>query len=149
MHDFEEAHISTIHTFCADLLRERPVEARVDPAFAVLTDTQADRLFDEVFTSWLHEQLGNPHEGVRRSLRRPVQVAIRRRIDDGPIERLRAAARGLREWRDHDAPWRRPVYDRKAIDQVADGAAEGVCRSDREADQARRQVRGVGRAGAA
>ncbi len=49
VHDFEEAHISTIHTFCADLLRERPVEARVDPAFAVLTDSQADRLFDEVF----------------------------------------------------------------------------------------------------
>ena len=67
VHDFEEAHISTIHTFCADLLRERPVEARVDPAFAVLTDTQADRLFDEVFSSWLHEQLAHPQEGVRRS----------------------------------------------------------------------------------
>ncbi len=34
---FEEAHISTIHGFCAELLRERPVESRVDPAFAVLT----------------------------------------------------------------------------------------------------------------
>jgi ATP-dependent helicase/nuclease subunit A len=63
VHDFEEAHISTIHTFCADLLRERPVEARVDPAFAVLTDTQADGLFDEVFSSWLHEQLAQPREG--------------------------------------------------------------------------------------
>jgi ATP-dependent exoDNAse (exonuclease V) beta subunit len=27
----EEARIGTIHGFCADLLRERPVEARVDP----------------------------------------------------------------------------------------------------------------------
>ena len=27
----EEAHVGTIHAFCADLLRERPVEARVDP----------------------------------------------------------------------------------------------------------------------
>ena len=26
----EEAHVNTIHGFCADLLRERPVEARVD-----------------------------------------------------------------------------------------------------------------------
>ena len=78
VHDFEEAHISTIHTFCADLLRERPVEARVDPAFAVLTDTQADALFNEVFSSWLHEQLAHPQEGVRRSLRRPV----RWRFDD-------------------------------------------------------------------
>ena len=114
VHDFEEAHISTIHTFCADLLRERPVEARVDPAFAVLTDSQADALFDEVFASWLHEQLGNPREGVRRSLRRPVRWRFDDDSDDGPIERLRMAARGLREWRDHDAPWRRPDYDRKA-----------------------------------
>ena len=43
VHDFEEAHVSTIHGFCAELLRERPVEARVDPAFAVLTDAQAER----------------------------------------------------------------------------------------------------------
>ena len=30
----EEAQISTIHGFCADLLRERPVEARIDPLFS-------------------------------------------------------------------------------------------------------------------
>ena len=113
VHDFEEAHISTIHTFCADLLRERPVEARVDPAFAVLTDTQADQLFGEVFSAWLHQQLGKPDEGVRRSLRRPVKWRFDDDNEDGPIERLRSAARGLREWRDHDAPWRRPSYDRQ------------------------------------
>src|SRR5437870_1777214 len=39
--NLEEAHVSTIHGFCADLLRERPVEARVDPLFTVLTETQA------------------------------------------------------------------------------------------------------------
>ena len=39
VHDFEEAHVTTIHGFCAELLRERPVEARVDPAFTVLTET--------------------------------------------------------------------------------------------------------------
>src|ERR1051325_666530 len=27
----EEAHVNTIHGFCAELLREGPVEARVDP----------------------------------------------------------------------------------------------------------------------
>ena len=32
----EEAHVNTIHGFCAELLRERPVEACVDPLFAVL-----------------------------------------------------------------------------------------------------------------
>ena len=139
VHDFEEAHISTIHTFCADLLRERPVEARVDPAFAVLTDTQADGLFDEVFASWLHEQLAHPREGVRRSLRRPVRWRFDDDGDDGPIERLRMAARGLREWRDHDAPWRRPDYDRKAsitalmarLQAFADLTARPIKRDDK------------------
>jgi ATP-dependent exoDNAse (exonuclease V) beta subunit len=113
--DFEEAHVSTIHGFCAELLRERPVEARVDPAFLVLTDTQAERLFEEAFTSWLHEQLASPGEGVRRSLRRPVRSWRPDEEEaDGPIERLRRAARDLREWRDHDAAWTRPAYDRTA-----------------------------------
>ena len=112
VHDFEEAQVSTIHGFCAELLRERPVEARVDPAFVVLTDTQAERVFEEAFSSWLHGELGNPQEGVRRSLRRPVKWRFGDETEDGPIERLRAAARNLREWRDHPAPWRRPSYDR-------------------------------------
>jgi len=139
VHDFEEAHISTIHTFCADLLRERPVEARVDPAFAVLTDTQADQLFGEVFSAWLHEQLGKPDEGVRRSLRRPVKWRFDEDNEDGPIERLRQAARGLREWRDHDAPWRRPSYDRQGsirslmaqLKAFADLTAKPIKRDDR------------------
>jgi ATP-dependent helicase/nuclease subunit A len=114
VHDFEEAHVTTIHGFCAELLRERPVEARVDPAFTVLTDSLADQVFDEAFSSWLHEQLGNAEEGVRRSLRRPVKWRFDDDSEDGPIERLRAAARSLREWRDYSAPWRRPIYDRKA-----------------------------------
>ena len=59
----EEAHVSTIHGFCAELLRERPVEARVDPLFTVLTEAQAERLFDEAFGGWLQAQLADPPEG--------------------------------------------------------------------------------------
>ena len=68
--NLEEAHVSTIHGFCADLLRERPVEARIDPLFRVLTEGQAERLFDEAFDGWFQAQLEDPPEGVRRSLRR-------------------------------------------------------------------------------
>ena len=113
VYDFEEAHVSTIHGFCAELLRERPVEARVDPAFIVLTESQADRIFDEAFSTWLHRQLANPGEGVRRSLRRPVRWRPDDEEANGPIERLRRAARDLREWRDHTAAWTRPSYDRR------------------------------------
>ena len=34
----EEARVNTIHGFCADLLRERPVEAGVDPKFQTMTE---------------------------------------------------------------------------------------------------------------
>src|SRR5260221_9600230 len=67
----EEAHVNTIHGFCAELLRERPVEACVDPLFAVLTEPQADRLYGRAFRRWLQEALQRPPEGLRRALRRP------------------------------------------------------------------------------
>jgi ATP-dependent exoDNAse (exonuclease V) beta subunit len=113
VHDFEEAHVSTIHGFCAELLRERPIEARVDPAFTVLTESQADQLFDEAFVGWLHEQLAAPGEGLRRALRRPPRWRPDEDDENGPIERLKRAARDLVEWRDHDAEWKRPAYDRE------------------------------------
>src|SRR5205814_1855510 len=62
----EEAHVNTIHGFCAELLRERPVEARVDPLFAVLTEPQSARLYDRAFSAWLQETLAQPGDGVRR-----------------------------------------------------------------------------------
>jgi ATP-dependent exoDNAse (exonuclease V) beta subunit len=110
----EEAHVNTIHGFCADLLRERPVEARVDPMFAVLTESQADRLYGRAFRAWLQEALDEPSEGLRRALRRTAAPSFHTgAIGDGPIDRLRNAGRSLAEWRDFPAPWRRPPFDRE------------------------------------
>ncbi len=111
----EEAHVNTIHGFCADLLRERPVEARVDPLFAVLTDPQSDRLYDRAFRRWLQDVLRDPPDGVRRALRRasaPSFGAAAGPNDDGPIGRLRSAGRAIAEARDYPAPWRRELFDR-------------------------------------
>jgi len=111
----EEAHVSTIHGFCADLLRERPVEARVDPLFRVLTEGQSERLFREAFDAWLQANLENPPEGVRRSLRRPSRALRPGEADeDGPIERLRRAAFELAQWRDFRGAWTREPFDRAA-----------------------------------
>ncbi len=107
----EEAHVNTIHGFCADLLRERPVEARVDPLFTVLTEPQADRLYARAFRAWLQEALEDPPEGLRRGLRRTSAPSFGS-IDDGPIERLRGAGWKLAETRDFPAPWKRPPFDR-------------------------------------
>src|SRR4029450_1238291 len=65
----EEAHVNTIHGFCAELLRERPVEAVVDPLFTVLTEPQAERVYARAFSLWLQQALADPTEGVRRGLR--------------------------------------------------------------------------------
>jgi len=118
----EEARISTIHGFCADLLRERPVEAGVDPLFRVLTEGQADRLFDRAFDEWFASVVEAPPEGVRRSLRRGVRGAGPGAGGEGPVERLRQAARTLREWRDFPASWRREAFDRDgALDALVAG----------------------------
>jgi ATP-dependent helicase/nuclease subunit A len=112
----EEAQISTIHGFCADLLRERPVEARVDPLFAVLTEPQAGRLYDAAFQTWFQEQLSNPPEGIQRSLRRPSFAGFgpgASSNEDGPVERLRNAGWELIQWRDFEGDWQRPPFERE------------------------------------
>ena len=43
----DNARISTIHAFCASLLRSRAVEAGLDPQFVVLEQAQADTLLSE------------------------------------------------------------------------------------------------------
>jgi ATP-dependent exoDNAse (exonuclease V) beta subunit len=111
----EEAQVSTIHGFCADLLRERPVEARIDPLFAVLTEAQAVRMYEEAFSRWLESQLADPSEGVRRSLRRPTFGGFGQfESGDGPIDRLRRTGWDLIQWRDFDGAWQRPLFDRPA-----------------------------------
>ncbi len=110
----EEAHVGTIHAFCADLLRERPIEAGIDPLFEVLTEPASARLFEEAFGRWLQDVLSSPPEGVRRALRRSAFGG-----DDGPVDRLRKAAWELAQWRDFTAPWTRNAFAREQqIDEV-------------------------------
>jgi len=108
----EEARVGTIHSFCADILRERPVEARVDPSFQTLSDYQASRLFRQAFRSWIHERLEQDSPGLRRCLARLAW----RNPDDlrSPLERLQEAGWRLAEWRDFPAPWRREPFPREA-----------------------------------
>jgi ATP-dependent exoDNAse (exonuclease V) beta subunit len=108
----EEARVSTIHGFCNDLLRERPVEARVDPDFEVLPEAEAEALYRRAFDGWLAETLEAPSEGLRRALRR-------RSFDGDPVDRLRRAGWQLVGWRDFRAPWQRRPFDRAAaIDEL-------------------------------
>jgi ATP-dependent helicase/nuclease subunit A len=128
----EEAHVNTIHGFCAELLRERPVEARVDPLFTVLTDAQAAALYERAFNGWLQDALADPPEGVRRALRR-TSGAWFGGLDAGPIDRLRAAGWTVAGLRDFAHPWTRRAFDRAhridavihELHQLSDLSADG------------------------
>jgi ATP-dependent exoDNAse (exonuclease V) beta subunit len=115
----EEAQVSTIHGFCADLLHERPVEAAVDPRFDVLADGAA-RTFGQAFDTWLQHTLADPPDGVRRALRRRSAGGFgETESRERPTERLKKAAADLVEWRDFPSPWRRETFERKPIiDQI-------------------------------
>lgn len=107
----EEAQVNTIHGFCGDILRERPVEALLDPQFESMNESQAKQLQRDTFKLWLQQALKDPPEGVRRYLRRDVK--------GGPANSLYEAASKLAIWRDYPAPWRRPQFDRlAAIDKL-------------------------------
>jgi ATP-dependent exoDNAse (exonuclease V) beta subunit len=118
--ELEAAHIGTIHGFCADLLRDRPVEARVDPLFEMIAEDEQNRLLEECFEPWFEEALRSPHkdrrfEGMRRLLRR----RSRGRNAVGPRELLRKATFDLVEWRHFSGEWRRDPFDREgSIDRV-------------------------------
>jgi ATP-dependent exoDNAse (exonuclease V) beta subunit len=142
----EVARIGTIHSLCSDLLRERPVEARVDPLFEVSAEDEAERLFDQAFEGWFQETLRDPPEGVRRVLRR------RRGSSDrfGPREALREAAWKLVGHRDFDAPWKKPPrFDRRAaMDHVVAqlrAVAPLAARAERQGDFLAQNLDRIGR----
>ncbi len=121
LEQLEEARIGTIHSFCAELLRERPVQARVDPLFEVAPEDVASGLLRRAFDRWFESCLDAPPDGVRRVLRRG-------RDGSGPREILWSAVAELARWRDFPAPWRRGVFAREtAIDALmAEIAALGA-----------------------
>ncbi len=127
LEELEAAHIGTIHGFCAEILRHRPVEARVDPLFETLDEEARDRLFEEAFERWFQQTLAAPPEGVRRVLRRRSGDR-----DSGPKDVLRRAGLGLVDQRDFRAGWRRDPFDRDAaIDALVTRLREAAAMNKR------------------
>jgi ATP-dependent helicase/nuclease subunit A len=60
------AVITTIHGFCARLLREFPVEARVDPQFLLLDEHRAAMLLESVVEQALTEFISSGHVEISR-----------------------------------------------------------------------------------
>ena len=66
----DDAPISTIHAFAARLLRERPVEAGVDPAFTQLDPVGSELLRERLWRDWLSALLDDGGRRARRGRRR-------------------------------------------------------------------------------
>jgi ATP-dependent exoDNAse (exonuclease V) beta subunit len=116
----EEAYIGTIHSFCGQILRERPVEARIDPLFQEAPESLKLALIDEAFQFWLDDRLSDQSPGVRRALMRLAWSDNDFSRDD-PTARLRAACSALLDWRHFDAPWRRDPFPQiELVDQLVE-----------------------------
>jgi ATP-dependent helicase/nuclease subunit A len=70
--DLYRAHIETIHSFATALLRERPVEAGIDPLFEVLQGLAGALAFDTVYERFQDQLLSEPLEELEVALRRGI-----------------------------------------------------------------------------
>ena len=64
------SHVETIHAFCGNLLRERPVEARLDPAFQVADNLTARLDFEMAYAAWQAELLSGDSPAVAMATNR-------------------------------------------------------------------------------
>jgi ATP-dependent helicase/nuclease subunit A len=63
--DFMIAPVQTFHSFCAQVLREFPIEAGLEPGFAVLDEQQASRIHAAAFEDLIHTRQDGPvHEAL-------------------------------------------------------------------------------------
>lgn len=115
--DLENASIGTIHSFCARVLRENPLESGIDPFFRILSDGEArmlvektlDQLFEEEAGSaaWLGLLVDYGEGGLRRALKsfyehsrsipegsRIFEPALHRAECERAFEELKAFIRG-------------------------------------------------------
>lgn len=105
--ELDSARISTIHSFCAALLRSHAVEARLDPQFRVLEQAQADTLLYELIDDELRAHLVARDEAVidlvvefgLDSVRGMIAVLLgRRHLIDWDAWRARAPEDLLTRW---------------------------------------------------
>ena len=69
LRDLESSSISTFHSFAVSLLKERPIEAGLDPHFSALDEIRSELFFREVWEAWISRALSERHPVLERALR--------------------------------------------------------------------------------
>ncbi|AIQ56187.1 UvrD-helicase domain-containing protein [Paenibacillus borealis] len=62
LQEIDRCYIGTIHSFCGRLLRERPIEARLDPMFREIEEDEANLLQDQCWDEYLVSLIENGQE---------------------------------------------------------------------------------------
>ena len=123
--NLERFFAGTIHSFCARLLRERPVESGVSPGFTELDEVQdlelRQRAWREFITS--ARAAGDPDDAGAARGRRPAEGS-RRGVRDGLRQRRRGVPAGGRRVSG-------PEGRVEGARQVLEGAAEAPAGVDR------------------
>jgi ATP-dependent helicase/nuclease subunit A len=80
LRDLETAAISTFHSFAVSLLKERPIEARLDPQFKTLDEMQSELFFNGVWEPWLNKAIRERAPLLAKALRQGVSLTMLRDV---------------------------------------------------------------------
>ena len=76
LRDLEVASISTFHAFAVSLLKERPIEACLDPHFTALDEIRSELFFREVWEPWIGRALEERKPALEKALRGGMSLAV-------------------------------------------------------------------------
>ena len=104
LRELESAWVSTIHGFCARLLRENAIAAGIDPRFQVLDARESDDMQFECFTSALDELIAERREaGLALIEALPMPVGIAGELKS-VYDAIRSAGRSIESVRAMPSP---------------------------------------------
>ncbi len=76
LRDLETASISTFHAFAVSLLKERPIEAALDPHFTALDEIRSELFFREVWEPWISHALAERNSVLEKALRNGLTLEV-------------------------------------------------------------------------
>jgi ATP-dependent helicase/nuclease subunit A len=116
------APISTIHAFCAGLLKENPLEAGVDPHFTIGDEDESSAVRREVILNTIQAHIGAGHPGVQALFRDLQLLQPSRHAPRHLTEVVEAALRWLNglgvDLQRHDLQGRNWLEERFAAQQA-------------------------------
>jgi ATP-dependent exoDNAse (exonuclease V) beta subunit len=93
LRDLEAAAISTFHSFAVSLLKERPIEAELDPRFTALDDAQRRLFFREVWEPWINRALLARNGPIEAALRAGIRLETLRGLAETLLQHSVAVRR--------------------------------------------------------